>query len=322
MFSISITLLWCAAAWAQKPYLPSGWTGHKPMNLEKAITDTLDDHFDSATVTVYVSPNGGFVSGNSGYNETAKLQEFDVDTSYVIEGFLYWFAYKEQQSLNIDSSSLTLTFWRMDSSGTVGGVSRLLPRTVLMRSDLLIQDLDTSVNFGTGVNVWSITPTPVYNNYGVGFTMENLHEKDTIALYSSTDGDPPIPTLSWEKWNNYWNTIYNTWGLDIDLAIFPLVDYTSAGIEDEYFVENLKLSFYPNPCSDALVLEYATAQYGRVDLCIWDAGGKLQLQKPLGNQPVGQYRQELDISSLTPGVYYLSLGLDGRKRITKKLVKN
>src|SRR5690606_4871799 len=116
--------------------------------------------------------------------------------------------------------------------------------------------------FSSGVNVWMVNPTVVYNNFMAGFTMENLHFKDTIALYSSTDGDAPIPTISWEKWNGVWVPVYYTWGLDIDFAIFPLVDQLTAGIEDEQYFQQLKMSFYPNPADDILQLEYLQEKPG------------------------------------------------------------
>jgi len=322
LYVASLLLAFAAAApaFSQKPYVATGWTGIRNMSMDKAITDTLDDQFDSATVTVYASPNGGFVSGNSGYNEIGKAQEFDVNASYVVEGFLYWFAYKEQQSLDEDSSALTLTFWKMDSSASIGGVTRYVPRSVFASEKLPVQDLDTSVSFASGVNVWMVTPTLVYINYAVGFTMEDLNIKDTIALYTSSDEDPPIPTLSWEKWNGQWNTIYNNWGLDIDLAVFPLVDMTTAGLEDDYFVEHLKMNLYPNPSDDVLQLEYATEKTGQVDLVLFDQSGRAVHHESYGVQAGGTYRSSVDVSQLSPGIYYVSLGVDKYSRLTKKLV--
>lgn len=287
----------------------------------RTISDTLDDHFDSATVTVYYAPNGGFVSGNSGYHESAKGQEFPVDSvAFTVEGFLYWFAYKEQQSTNADSSSLTLTFWKMDSSATISSIERLVPRTVFASSPLYIQDMDTSVNFTTGVNVWMISPVIVYNNFMAGFSMENLHIKDTIALYSSTDGDAPIPTISWEKWNGIWNPIYYAWGLDIDFAIFPLVDKSTAGIEDNYFFQHLKMSLFPNPASDMVRVSFETEKSGEVDFILFDQTGKVVKQVVQGQLSKGQYQAEIDLSDLPAGMYFLSMGLDQSKRLTKKLL--
>lgn len=306
---------------AQKSYLPSTLWGYKYQNLDRMISDTLDSHFDSATATVYTSPNGGFVSGNSGYNEIAKGQEFPVDsTSFTVEGFLYWFAYKEQQSLNSDSSSLTLTFWKMDSSSVINSITRLIPRTKFDSSPLYIKDIDTSYLFANGVNVWMVTPTIVYNNFMAGFTMENLHVKDTIALFSSSNGDAPIPTLSWEKWNNVWTPIYYSWGLDIDFAIFPLVDNLTAGIESEQYFQNLKMSFYPNPTQDNLIIDYANDQKGEIDILIYNSEGKTVYHKNLGVQLPGQYQSSINVQFLSEGLYFISLGINGNQRISKKLV--
>ena len=333
LYSIRFVLCFCiiTTTYAQKEFIPTGIHGHREMDLMRAVTDTLDNNFDSATVTLYASPNGGFVGGNSGYGETAKAQEFDVDTiphyivdsivPYSIEGFIYWFGYKAMESLPSDSSRLVLRFWNNNYSAIVGGLTRLIPYTVFDSTELLIDNLNADTLFTGGVNVWTLSvPKLVSANYSVGFSMEHLHYKDTISLMMSTDGDPPVPYMSWEKWNGSWNIIFNTWGLDSDFGIFPLVDMNSASIDGDQFIQGLKYSLYPNPANDWMNIEMEVENNAEYIVTMHDLSGKLIKTKNLGYLYKGRVSTSLEVFELPAGNYILSIS-NGKKGLSKKFIK-
>ncbi len=308
--------------YAQKEFVPTGIQGHYDSDLMRAVSDTLDDHFDSATVTLYASPNGGFVGGNSGFGESAKAQEFDVDTiDYYVEGFIYWFGYKAMESLPTDNSKLILRFWNNNYSATVGSGTRLIPYTVFDSTDLYIDSLIADTLFTGGANVWMITPHLVSNNYSVGFTMEYLHYKDTISLMMSTDGDPPVSFMSWEKWNGSWNLILNTWGLDSDFGIFPLVDMNTASIDGDLFIEGLKYTLYPNPASDWMNIDMEVENDDEYIVTMHDLSGRLIKTQNLGYLYKGRVSTSLEVFDLPSGNYILSIS-NGKKGLSKRFVKN
>lgn len=312
----------CAIIYAQKPYLETGITGHHSVDLMRSVTDTLDDHFDSATVTLYASPNGGFVGGNSGFGEIAKGQEFDVDTAaYVVEGFIYWFGYKTHQSSPLDSSRLRLRLWNNNFSTTVGGASRLAPGTTLDSADLSLDTLVADTMFAGGINVWTIPPRTVTSNYTVGFTMEFLHYQDTVSLMMSTDGDPPVSQMSWEKWNGLWNVIDNTWGLDIDFTIFPLVDLATASLDDNHFIQGIRYSLYPNPARDWMNVYMDVEHDGEYMVTIHDLHGKLIKQLNLGMVWAGKLSTSIEVYDLPPGTYICTI-TNGKKGLSKKFIKH
>lgn len=323
LFKGSLVLaLSCAITYAQKPYLETGITGHHSVDFLRTVTDTLDSHFDTATVTLYASPNGGFVGGNSGFGELAKGQEFDVDTAaYVVEGFIYWFGYRAYQSLPSDSSKLRLRLWTNNFSTTVGGVSRLAPGTTLDSADLSIDTLVADTQFAGGINVWIIPPRTVTSNYTVGFTMEYKHYKDTVSLMMSTDGDPPVSQLSWEKWNGIWNVIDNAWGLDIDFTIFPLVDLSTASLEDNHFIQGIKYSLYPNPTVDWMNVNMEVDHDDEYQITLHSMNGSLVKQVNLGFVWAGKLSTSIDMYDLQPGTYICTV-TNGKKGLSKKIIKH
>lgn len=301
-----IFLLLCIPAWAsaQKPYTATGIHGHKPTDFDKVITDTLDQHFDGATPTLYAAQNGGYMSGNSGFGETAKIQEFNVriDSAYTVEGFIYWFGYKHTESTPDDSSSITLVFYDMDSSALINGLSRRVPKTLIASKDILLPNLDTSVNFQNAMTIWNINPKYVNRNYAPGIRFDKLYFKDTVALYSSSDDDAPITGRSWEYWQGAWNTIDFNWGLNVDFAIFPLVDFTNVGIATLPGL-NASVKLYPNPSVDVLQVEILSqSMINEIAWNLVDLNGKIIQQGHTRN-----VSWKIDVASLPQGMYILTL---------------
>ena len=88
-----IGLACISSLWAQqspKTALPTQFKGQVGQGPSfKAVTDTLHADFLEDQITLYAAPNGGFLSGTSGYGEYAKVQEFRVDSAIGVSGF--WF---------------------------------------------------------------------------------------------------------------------------------------------------------------------------------------------------------------------------------------
>jgi hypothetical protein len=325
LYSISL-FIGCSlltTTYAQKTFVETGMHGHRDLDLIRAITDTLDDHFDSATATLYASPNGGFVGGNSGYGESAKAQEFDVDAPlpYFVEGFIYWFGFKSMESLPSDSSYLNLKFWNNNYTATVGSFTRQIPYSVFDSTKLYIQNLNADTMYAGGVNVWML-PTPQYvsANYSVGFSMEHLHYKDTISLMMTTDGDPPVSYMSWEKWHYVWNIIEYAWSLDSDFGIFPLVDLGTASVESNQYINGLKYSLYPNPAADWMNVDMELQTDGEYRIFIHDLSGKLIKSQNLGYLSPGRISTSVEVFELPTGNYILSI-TNGSKGLSKKFIK-
>jgi len=78
-------------------------------------------------------------------------------------------------------------------------------------------------------------------------------------------------------------------------------------------------SFYPNPASENITLNYSLSESTKVSYTIFDLTGK-QVQTESTNRFPGAQQQVIDINNLHAGTYLLSLNSNG-KIITKRFVK-
>jgi hypothetical protein len=94
----------------------------------------------------------------------------------------------------------------------------------------------------------------------------------------------------------------------------------SAGVSvSEQTVEAVTFSFYPNPASENITLNYSLTESSKVSYTIFDLTGK-QVQTDSANRFPGAQQQIIDINNLQAGTYLLSLNTNG-KVITKRFVK-
>jgi hypothetical protein len=296
---------------AQKqPGNPVLW-GVVPSSLtEKVIPDTLFHNFFNLNPVLYSSPNGGWMSGTNGYGDTEKAQEIKFTETYLLGGFIYWFALKNKTTGG-DTSSLVFKLYKKDSAEIINGLPRLAPGTLFASDTLLLSNLSANVQFESGLNVFSLSqPLVMNNNYVGAFSMELMHPKDSAALFGSTDGQVNITDYSWERWNGKWNTIKNSWTLDVDFAIFPIIDLTAASM-NESDADNFRV--FPNPATHTIQWKNAgDMHFNR--LVILTAEGKSVKSKLLSSGETAA-----DISDLTPGFYLL--GLHAEKTKETRFVK-
>jgi hypothetical protein len=274
-FLLSFTL-----CYGQKQALDPERHGVFDRSFSKTITDTIDSHFVHATPVLYPSPTGGFVSGNTGFGENARVQEFFVrNPGYTIEGFLFWFGHKEQTSLPADSSMLIFVFQDMDSAGTIYDSNRVIPRTIWEADTVFFNTIDTSSVFSQGLYFWDIPPKFVNRNYVAGVRFDLLAPGDTIALWSSTDGDPPRTAQAWEFWLNAWRPMLYTWGLHVDLAIFPLINFSTSVSEHEGDFVNPIIA--PNPVAESWEILFPDVSTSQTAIRVLDASGRLLFEDTL-----------------------------------------
>lgn len=94
----------------------------------------------------------------------------------------------------------------------------------------------------------------------------------------------------------------------------------SAGVSvSEQTVEAVTFSFYPNPASENITLNYSLTESSKVSYTIFDLTGK-QVQTDSANRFPGAQQQIIDINNLQAGTYLLNLNTNG-KVITKRFVK-
>jgi len=208
--------------------------------------DTLNkQYFDSLSYKTYASPGGGFVSGNNAYLDRSKAQEFNAGNVCNIYAVMIYFGYKSFTSLS-DSSYVGVNFYHIDNLGRNSIVSNAVPcpGTVFYKDSIKVSDIDTL----NGNLLLYNSPIFTDSYFAIGIDFDQLNALDTIALYTNKDGDSGAREQSWEQdASGNWYTLKYNWPLNVDYAIFPIVN-SSVGIA---LTANKKPSLIlsPNPTS-------------------------------------------------------------------------
>lgn len=217
-----------------------------------AQTDTIIDFFQSNGATLIASPNGGYVSGTNGYGDSEKLQAFYPLRSESVLGAFIWFGSKTYNSLDL-LSKLCLKVKTIDTSETntapfFRGITNTIDSTFISMADV-----DTGLTFPNGLQYFSFdSPVLVNSFYAIGLNFDSLaldssgNLLDSIALFNSAKDSVSAVGMSWEKWNGNYKRIVDTWGFDLDFAIFPVIDTTLNSLNK---IDIEHLTVYPNPCT-------------------------------------------------------------------------
>jgi hypothetical protein len=283
----------------------------------KLPTDTLKPaSFNTGTPVLYKYVQGGYSFGTNKLGDRAFAQVYKVTTSYLVDGIALWVGAKEQLGT---ADTLNVLVYNMDGPGTdSSGVVNNAPGTVSKLIKIAVNQIDTTnLTFLTFPDSFI-----VYVDYAAGVDFSQIND-DTLGLITTTDSDAHGTELSWNKWaDNTWHTILEplNWDMDLDLGIFIIADMSSANVNDNYFIDGIKLSQnQPNPASNGTLVQYEIQNDGNIVLEIYDLAGKLILSYNEGKQTAGRHSIFIDSKNLTSGNYYYSLKA-GAKRLTKKML--
>lgn len=293
----------------------------KPSSLggpQALVTDTIGySDFFKSTATLYESPGSGYASGNNQYGDKAKAQVFIIDSTFILHEVLVWFGVKDANSGN-SNSKISVKLHNLDGPGTTS-VSDIndAPGSVINATDVLVSDIS--------ISEFTVVP---YNNlilYGrfvVGLHFDQLAAGDTIGMYTTLNGDAYVSGHSWEKWSdNTWHTIESAWGLNVDFAIWPVIDASSSGIESERFFDGIKMEQNsPNPAKGVTVVQFELEKYTEeLSFEIYDATGRKVKEIRRDDLNSGKHQLIINVADLSSGNYYYSIKTD-TGRLTKKML--
>ncbi len=294
-------------------------------------TDTLWGVFPlgsstgTATPSLNASTGGGFIGGHNGYGDKRKVQSFFVSTPYVVEGICYWIGAKVYTSLN-PTSAVTSNLYNMTGAGTTsGGPVTNAPNTTIAgtNNSILIATIDTSITGNYGI-LFVTLPTPYFasTDYGAGLDLTVTAAGDTVGLVHTADGEAGFSDQSWDQFSdNTWHSWFDAgnWGLNMDMAIFPVVNMSS-GIAEGNFINGLKLyQNFPNPTMSNTTISFELEQSAsNVMIAISDLTGKLIKKMDLKDLNAGKHSLDLDASEIAGGTYFVILQADNH-RLGKKM---
>ena len=269
-------------------------------------TDTVRSFFQTSGATLIQSPNGGYVSGTNGYGDSEKLQAFFPGRSYSVLGTFVWTGKKVFTSGD-STSRVCLKVKNFDTTSInvypfVKGIGSTLDSAWFS-----LADSTTAVSFEAGLKYYPFaSPVLINSFYTVGISFDSLARDeagnllDSVAIFSSAMDSVSTPFMSWEKWEGNYKRIADTWGFDIDLAFFPVIDSTLNG---SHILETALLTPFPNPANTRISLAIPLSQK-HLSARIYSLNGKLVSSPELKEN---QSNQEIDTADLPNGVYYIRI---------------
>jgi hypothetical protein len=284
----------------------------------KSPTDTLKPPgFLTGSDTLYKYVEGGYSFGVNQLSDRAFAQVYRVSpgASYIVDGVALWVGAKKIVG---DTGTLNVIIYKLDGPGTdTSGAVNNAPDSIDHLLTMTTDMIDT-----TGFTFLSFTvPYIAYVDYAAGIDLTQMGD-DTLGLITTRFYDADSTQLSWNKYaDNTWHTVLenSNWGKDLDLGIFIIVDQSSANVNDNYFIDGIKLDqTCPNPALGSTLVQYEINEAAAVTLDIYNMQGKKVMTLNEGFQTKGQHQLSLCTATLGSGTYFYSLSA-GSHRLTKKM---
>ena len=307
-------------------------------------TDTLGFDELGANLILYSAQSGYVFGSNDLVNPANPVQHqynleyargFILNDPYTVMGAGFIFGHKEDVSGSPADAKVNLHMVapnRAISDPASAATDAPGPASAaLATANLAFADADTA--FPSLSFVDFTTEAWVGADFAISLDISPLYSatSDTLVLLADEDGDSdgdytwtrlaaaPTATNAQRIWAK--TTAMLQGGLDVNLAIFAVVAESGVGIEEQGFMNGVKVTTFPNP---ALSSDNVTIQYGletaakNVDLNIYTLNGQLAYTSAQGAKASGIHNLNVPAQTLTAGSYIYTIDADGR-RMAKKM---
>lgn len=304
-------------------------------------TDTLGLEEFGSEIWQYGSPSG-YVFGTNDLEDSQSIPGqtihqlnyeyaagFIVNGSYNVVGAMVWFGGKADVSgspADLKVKMYSLADNKALASAQSTAPDAIGPNQMLGSVNLPFADVDTVDA------TYALFANPLWANgdFALAVDIKDLYGSpaDTVWIYASEDGSSD-GTYTWTNigfdispqtlWARSTGLLQG--GLDVNLGIFALVDESGVGIEEQGFLNGVKMTTYPNPAlsSDVVRIQYALENAAdKVEIRIMDLNGKLVFAASEGAKASGLYTLEVPAGSLSAGSYIYSLEANGG-RMAKRM---
>lgn len=271
----------------------------------EAQTDTLFNFFNIHGAGLIESPNGGYVSGSNGYKDSEKLQSFFPVGFYSILGVLSW---NGHVAATQSESEVCFFVKQLDTTATSVFPFYVGPTQTLDSVFVPLSNLTETTSFPETLQYIAFNqPVLVTGPYLVGFNLDSLAKDesgffiDSFAVATSADDSTVQAGYSWEKWNGIYKRIVDSWGLNVDLAMFPVIDLSLDGNET---IQNTEvLSVFPNPAEGQISFQTGL-NHEAANLTMFSIDGKIVMQMPLFLE---KNTQSIQLPNVDAGLYFISI---------------
>lgn len=298
------------------------------IRIQDSYLDFVSDTSGFFAIKTFPATPICIVSVDSSTNQNVVIWEKPADD--LIDSFI---VYKESDEMDVYDPIGTISYtgesifldtnsnpaiksyrYRLGFSDAAGNVYPMGP---------LHQTIHLAINKGVG-DAWNL----IWTDYlGIEVSTYNIYRSangsnyEEIATISSsftsyTDVEAPSGSVY------YYIEVINQNGCNesargISSSISNIATNNVLGIEDDF--EDLLVSLYPNPSSSKIHLNIGPLDnpyWVQLTDMIGTVVGKKEVTDPRGNQT-----QMFDVSSLIPGIYFISI-FDNKSSLTRKVVIN
>ena len=119
------------------------------------------------------------------------------------------------------------------------------------------------------------------------------------------------------------NPIFSMEIQDVNGMIDTVCYYTTsvAGVSDKGTLALSGLNTYPNPAKEHLNISFNSICSGPVRITVVNQLGNIMMEDQLKTNSLGLIKEELDISRLPAGVYFISIDCSRQHQLTSKFIK-
>lgn len=344
-----------AMAQQASPIMPQGVIAKQQINTGSSTaaidaTDTLGLANFSENVQITIEAGGsGYIFGSSSSDTsitqggqtipltittTELAKGYIVNGAYNVIGAMAWFALKE--GVNADPADLQVKMYAMDPESAFTSAQSQQPDGLGPGSSqasvaLPFADVDTSTTFLARTYAFFDTPVWTTEDFALSVDISGLYaaEVDTAVLWNEQPGSGGSGEFTWYEQSISSNGMPagGGWiagtalGLEADVAIFAIVSESGVGIEEQGYLNGVKMTTYPNPAmsSDNIRIQYGLeTAVKNVELNIFDMSGKQVFNAALGAKGSGLFNFDVPAATLSAGSYIYSIQADGA-RMAKRL---
>ncbi|MBL0912618.1 MAG: T9SS type A sorting domain-containing protein [Bacteroidia bacterium] len=275
--------------------------------LPGAASDTACSSLATYTFNQGGQP-GGFITGVNVFADAEKGQVFSTNLPGAsVTGAIGFFAIKAVMTPAGAADNYVAKVYSLNSTDTT---------VTLLGTSLPVALSAIDTTFGpsgpAATPFLFASPVSVPSTFVVTFEVVKLNANDSITsgvvLYSFEDG---CGDGAFEIWNDGTPSyISAAWGLNTDLLTAVSIQYGTVGL-DNNVAEN-SFSMFPNPASNNATINYNLTEGGKVTMQVTNMAGQVVMNLNEGVKGAGNYTRNLDLSSLSNGIYVYSINVDGK----------
>ncbi|GIV35109.1 MAG: hypothetical protein KatS3mg031_2644 [Chitinophagales bacterium] len=250
----------------------------------------------------------GFICGNSDLNLPVKAQKYA--TAYnpaTLTAIAYWFGEK------ILTDSFAVIRGMVFAADMLTGA----PGTLLAITDSFPA---TAIDTSNRLTVLPL-PSPVLlpDTFFVALDVSGVSGGNYVGLLSTKDGCYSGKQLAWERdslgnWHPFNDgTTITSWGLNIDMAIFPIGDFGLHTSIERTMPESLQVTLEANHLHIRFHLQTASA----LTLTLIDRMGRQMWQQQTPQAANGLHQIQTVLPPLSSGLYLLTFAVGGETHVQK-----